>query len=357
MIVYPMRLFAKLSLINPVVTTFRYDSSLLERETYRGLKIIRVPYVFKVSKGFISPQSILVFINELSKADRVIVSVPNFEALPLVLLAKIFGKKVTVIFHCEIQFNGGLYKKIIGFFLNSSVHIQLLLSEAIVACPDYIESLRIYGKFKSKIIKAMPIIEKPSIDEKKYKFLKSKKGDEIWLGIAGRISEEKGIERLINVLKLPAWDGKKARIVFAGVAGVGEEKYFRHIEELMINYNVPYTFLGKVTDSEMGAFYKSLDVLVFSSVTSTESFGMVQAEAMLLGAPVVSSDIPGVRLCVKLTGMGLLVNVENESEFSNGLKKVIENRKKFSNQILLKRAEEVFNNKNTLNVFRDLLIS
>ncbi len=357
MIVYPMRLFSELSLIEPVVTTFKYNPSLREEEEYKGMRIKRIPYLFKVSKGFISPQSIKVFINEVKKIDKVLVSVPNFEALPLVLIAKIFGKKVTIIFHCEIAFSKGIANRIIGIFLNTSVYIQLLLSEKIIACPDYVESLGIYDTFKSKIIKAMPLIEKLSVDNKKYKFLKSKKSDEIWLGIAGRISEEKGIENLISVFKRPEWEGRKTRIVFAGTVGVGEVKYFNYIKKLMNDYNVPHTFLGKLTDSEMGAYYKSLDVLVFPSVTSTESFGMVQAEAMLVGTPVVSSSIPGVRLSVKLTNMGILVNVKNENEFSNGLIKVIENREKFSNPTLLKNAEVVFNNKNTLEVFRSQLIS
>jgi glycosyltransferase involved in cell wall biosynthesis len=48
-------------------------------------------------------------------------------------------------------------------------------------------------------------------------------------------------------------------------------------------------------------------VLAVTSLNSTESFGLVQAEAMMAGTPVVATDLPGVREPVRRTGMGVIV--------------------------------------------------
>ena len=59
----------------------------------------------------------------------------------------------------------------------------------------------------------------------------------------------------------------------------------------------------------MADFFGAIDVLVVSSINSTESFGLVQVEAMLCGTPVVATALPGVRQPVMMTGMGKVVPV------------------------------------------------
>ena len=61
---------------------------------------------------------------------------------------------------------------------------------------------------------------------------------------------------------------------------------------------------GVVPPSEISDLFTVADVLVLPSINSTESFGLVQVEAMLRGVPVVASDLPGVRQPVRMTGMG-----------------------------------------------------
>ncbi len=68
-----------------------------------------------------------------------------------------------------------------------------------------------------------------------------------------------------------------------------------------------WTFLGVVSEKDKAAFYHVCDVLVLPSINSTESFGMVQVEALTCGTPVVATDLPGVRHAVRTTGMGKIV--------------------------------------------------
>jgi glycosyltransferase involved in cell wall biosynthesis len=59
----------------------------------------------------------------------------------------------------------------------------------------------------------------------------------------------------------------------------------------------------------MAAFYASLDMLVIPSLNSTESFGLVQIEAMLHGAPSIASNLPGVRQPVLRHKMGRVIPI------------------------------------------------
>ena len=68
-----------------------------------------------------------------------------------------------------------------------------------------------------------------------------------------------------------------------------------------------WSLLGNLSDVEMTAFFKTCEVLVLPSLNSTEGFGLVQVEAMSCGTPVVASDLPGVRVPVKTSGMGMIV--------------------------------------------------
>jgi glycosyltransferase involved in cell wall biosynthesis len=73
----------------------------------------------------------------------------------------------------------------------------------------------------------------------------------------------------------------------------------------------------------MPPFLAAVDCLVVPSVNSTESFGLVQVEAMLCGTPVVASDLPGVRQPVLRTGMGELVPPADAGALTEALVRVL----------------------------------
>ncbi len=73
----------------------------------------------------------------------------------------------------------------------------------------------------------------------------------------------------------------------------------------------------------MPTFYGAVDCLVVPSLNSTESFGLVQGEAMLCGTPVVVSDLPGVREPVRWTGMGEIVPVGDPTALADAIRRVL----------------------------------
>jgi rhamnosyl/mannosyltransferase len=51
-------------------------------------------------------------------------------------------------------------------------------------------------------------------------------------------------------------------------------------------------FLGRVADADLPAYYDASDVFVLPSIAKTETFGVVQLEAMAAGRPVISTGLP-----------------------------------------------------------------
>lgn len=342
------------------ILTFPSDYKLHKEKSPHKLNIIQVPYLFKISKGFISPQSIIYFIKFAKKSDLIILNQPNFEGLLLALIAKIFGKKIISIFHCQVFLEGNILVKIINFALNISMKVQLNLSDKIVVYTmDYIDSLPYFKKFANKISDVLPMIQKSVFDKYFFSKLLRLKKDNKWVGYVGRISSEKGIEYLLKSIKQLKFK-KNIQLIFAGPYGkdvAGENYYYYKIISLLKKYKIKYLFLGYLDSNNLSAFYKAADVLVLPSINRTEAFGMVQAEAMLSGTPVIATDLPGVRMPIKLTKMGIIVEAKKVDQLSQALNNILENRSKFSNSQLVKKAHNIFDIKKVYKFYDHLLAS
>ncbi|MGC8787461.1 MAG: glycosyltransferase, partial [Anaerolineae bacterium] len=93
--------------------------------------------------------------------------------------------------------------------------------------------------------------------------------------------------------------------------------------------------LGLLNDAQKVAnFYAMCDVLALPS--RSDCFPMVQVEAMLCGTPTVATDIPGLRVPIRLTKMGLLVKPQDERALAEGIVEVLNNREHY-----LKSREQI----------------
>jgi len=127
--------------------------------------------------------------------------------------------------------------------------------------------------------------------------LGAREGDRLAL-LVSRLAKEKNIELAIRALPLIA--GRHVRLV---LAGEGPER--APLLELARAAGVAdrVHFLGHVPRAGLPALYASADVFVFPSLTETQ--GLVLAEALVAGLPVVAVDTPQSRDV--LAGAGRLV--------------------------------------------------
>jgi glycosyltransferase involved in cell wall biosynthesis len=77
------------------------------------------------------------------------------------------------------------------------------------------------------------------------------------------------------------------------------------------------------------AFYKNLDVLCVTSLNSTESFGLVQIEAMSHDVPVAACSLPGVRQPVTMTGMGEVTEIGDHKALAQAIINILSDKEQY----------------------------
>jgi phosphatidyl-myo-inositol alpha-mannosyltransferase len=110
------------------------------------------------------------------------------------------------------------------------------------------------------------------------------------IGFLGRIDEpRKGLSILLEAFRVLAADRPGLRLLVAGRGDAQEA-----LEQLPAALRDRVVMLGQVSDEDKVRVYHSVDVFCAPN-TGGESFGIVLAEAMAAGAPIVASDLDAFR--------------------------------------------------------------
>ncbi len=128
-----------------------------------------------------------------------------------------------------------------------------------------------------------------------------------YIAFAGRMSEEKGLPALLSA----AGSMPYARIL---VAGTGPR-----MDELRKASPRNVEFLGFLDASQMVAFYRSARFVVVPS-RCFETFGLVAAEAMSHGLPVIASGIGALPEVIEDGVTGFLVESGNHQKLAEKMK-------------------------------------
>jgi D-inositol-3-phosphate glycosyltransferase len=144
----------------------------------------------------------------------------------------------------------------------------------------------------------------------------------------GRIQRLKGIEILLTAaseLKSANLGRRPLRLLIVGGQPNGspqrrpEQREIARLRSLSNRLGLQeiVTFVGAVEQTELPPFYQAADVTVMPS--SYESFGLVAAESMACGTPVVASQVGGLRSVVADSETGLLIPWRNPHLFAEKL--------------------------------------
>jgi glycosyltransferase involved in cell wall biosynthesis len=317
-----------------LVLTSRYDRRLPLEEVRDGVRIRRVPVLMRVSKGVIMP-TIGWWATRLARwADVLWLHLPQFDAAGIALRGRLFRKPVVLTYHCDVTLPPGWLNRVANQVVHLMDHLAARLADVIVSyTEDYARHSPYLSRYLAKVRVIPPPVEIPVPDPERVAAFRARWGLEghVVIGMAARLAAEKGVEYLLEALPHILAVYPNARVLFAGPYRnvLGEEAYARRLAPLFERYRDHWTFVGVLEPEEMAAFYASCDVVVLPSWNATESFGLVQVEAMLCGTPVVASDLPGVRVPTQTTGMGLTFPPRDSRALAQAILRVLAERPAF----------------------------
>ena len=281
------------------VVTCRHDRELPGEEVINGVRVVRSHVIGRIGKGLVSPR----FVHDVLRFGRE-APVVNLH-LPMIesgLIAKRLGRvPIVVTYHCDIDLPSGPFNAAQRAVMDFSNRFALRrAARTIPTSEDYAAHSRLRAELTGPASHAIP----PPTRLRSGGSPSFRDSEGPHIGFLGRLVEEKGVEYLVDAFR--ALQDADARLLIAGdyrniAGGSVIEKVRRHMGD-----DPRIRLLGFLADEQLADFYASLDVFALPSVNAFEAFGIVQVEAMRLGIAALSSDLPGVRQPVRLTGFGAI---------------------------------------------------
>jgi glycosyltransferase involved in cell wall biosynthesis len=317
------------------VLTSRFSKELAAHEICAGVEVVRPDVLFRVSKGVIMP-SMPVWAWKLARqADVVNLHVPQLDAAPIAMLARLLGKPVVLTYHCDLLLPKGFVHAVANRVSNLANHLSARTAQRIVTnTRDYAVNSPFLKRYLGKINPIVPpvVLEQVADDDVQAFRRKARiePGQQI-IAMVARLATEKGVEYLVQAVPEVSRRFPRARVLFVGQYQnvLGEEQYSQKLAPLIEALGERWAFLGILSPTELAVLYQEAEVIVLPSINRTESFGIVQVEAMKCGTPVVASDLPGVRIPVARSGMGLVTPPADSRSLAHAIIEVLGNPQAF----------------------------
>jgi len=320
------------------VMTSQFDPTTPRDSVADGVRVVRVPVVLRISKGVIMPTIGFVATRLVREHDVVHLHLPQFDAFGVALRARLFGKPAVLTYHCDLQLPAGLFNLAVNQVVHVMNNLAARTSHRIVTyTQDFADGSPFLRRFSNKVKIILPPVSLPPSDPGAVRGMavsNSIEGRRPIIGMATRFASEKGVEVLLRALPRIIENYPQATVLYAGQHEdvLGEQAYFDRlwptIEALEKTGN--WHFLGTLTPAQMSAYYPNLNLLVVPSLNSTESFGLVQIEAMMHGVPVVAANLPGVRQPVTMTGMGEVAEIGDADDLAAKMLAVLDHPDRYS---------------------------
>lgn len=278
------------------------------------------------------------FFNLFRKLSRNFDVIEFHHPFPLSDLALFFfppRAKINVYYHSDI-----VRQKILELFYRPFVlHTLRKASHIIVSNPNMIKNSPYLEKFREKCVVIPHGIDLDEIregfNEEEIESLKKEYGK--FVLFAGRLSHYKGVVYLIEAMQ-----SVDANLVVIGEGGE-ENLLKKRVEELHLEKKI--LFLPPQERKKLINFYAATRVFVLPSILKSEAFGIVLAEAMACGTPVISTELGTGTSFVNRDGeTGFVVPPENAAALAESISKILndeETAKRFGANAK-KRAEEEF---------------
>ena len=213
----------------------------------------------------------------------------------------------------KLDFKDNIYKQAIFMPINA---IALRKFDYILAVTKAFKNMLIERGFSEKKLKVIYNginMQKEIKTLDKVEFLKKYNLDYnenyLYVGIAARLQQVKGLKHFLEASKYLLKDNKKIMFLIAG-SGTLEDSMKTYIKENHLQDNVK--MLGFISD--INSFYNVLDINVLTSYS--ESFPYALLEGARLKKATVATSVGGIPEMIKDNETGFLVKPHNSKELA-----------------------------------------
>jgi glycosyltransferase involved in cell wall biosynthesis len=291
------------------VLCHRHESRLPVFEVINRVNIYRAKPLFKLNRATFSFDYFLKYFKLRNKQDFINLHLPMPEA-GFLRIKK--NQILLTTYQCDIP-RDTLQLKLISFLMDISTFVTFRRSSSVVfSSIDYMESSRMRRFASSKSIEVFPFV---NFFEGATPLFENKKGRNF--GYLGRFTSEKGALFLIDSFQNSA--SRDDCLLLAGSSKVAGDSVFKQVQ-LAAKNDQRIRLYPDIQENELPSFYSSLTAFCLPSLNSFEAFGIAQVEAILMGIPVLTSNLPGVRVPVTLTGMGQVLTVGHRQEWQQAIR-------------------------------------
>ena len=166
------------------------------------------------------------------------------------------------------------------------------------------------------------------------------------ISFVGKLTEIKGVDTLLEALAI-----NNDKNLLTLIAGDGElrEDLEKQVKDLNLENVI---FLGNLPQDKLQKIYNIVDCSIVPS--RKEAFGLVAAEALACGAPVIATNIGGLSEIVT-SDLGMLIEMNDSQELAKDIKKIISKeiefnrnelstkiKNKYSQDMIIKEVEKIY---------------
>jgi glycosyltransferase involved in cell wall biosynthesis len=289
--------------------TLAYEGGIMPNIKKNWLIILQVP--FFLACQFIS-------INKLVRENKICILHTHWlipQGLIAVIYKKIFNKKIkilTTIHGTDIYGLGNYLGRMIKKFILRNIDSVTAVSTAIK------DEVLKFEYRKTITVCPMGTDTEYFSPEKRNPALREELNiGDYFLLFVGRLSETKGLEYLLRAMPEVLNQKPKTKLIVIG-QGTLKADLESLCRSLHITENV--TFLGPLRHQLLPEYFATADLFIGPSIQTkngSEGFGLVFAEAMSCGTPVITTDLPAMRDIVKDGISGFIVNQKDPKAISD----------------------------------------
>lgn len=250
----------------------------------------------------------------------------------LAALIKLINKKIPLIVthHADTNFykSKTLHKSGLIYYTNKKILNYILSKSNLIISPSekYINDSKFLNRYKEKVV-----VIPNGINIDKFRITESRTECRSKLGLPlnktiilflGSLIQYKGPDILLKSFKSILTEFPDTLLIFCG-DGIMKAELKKLAKDMDIEEKIRFT--GFVEGLSKIMYLKSADIFCLPSTMSTESFGIVNLEAMATGTPIISSRIGGIPDIVHDGVNGILVSPADVESLTKSMIKLIKN--------------------------------